>query len=1079
LAVLLVVLPVMGLWPLPVQAAYVFSGGGVGTLDDPYIIQKAEELDRIRDNLTASYRLQADIDLSSYSNWEPIGTSTNVFRGNFDGAGYTIRGLKINSSADYIGLFGYVNLYPNKTIQHVRLENVNITSTNGNANVGGLAGVSAQGTIDGCLVTGQIHGEASAAGGLIGQFSSDGKLLNSASHVRLNMDKGETGGLIGATTSGAKIDQSYATGDVSNTGSGTTGGLVGYHQASSIVNSYATGDVTATGNSSVGRLLGLISDSGIVRNSYATGIVRSGTGSAGGLIGKEDFIFFPPVISNSYWNSSDNPSGLQTIGGKPGMDGAVHESVMKQMATYVGWDTVIWGIQEGETYPYLMLFSPVLKVDPLSPTYSTEPGVNQLTISGYVRDGSIGELLEVSYTIKDSSSVTIAQDVYAIRATGGDQAFQFSPLLDESLYTGGAYTIDLMVKDTVASHVQQQYLTFEVLDTTAPVITLLGSNPMEQEVGSVFADPGATALDAVDGNLTAQITVSGTVNTNKVGTYMLTYQVSDLSGNMASETRTVNVVDTGLPVITLLGSNPMELEVGSTFADPGATAMDAVDGNLTAQITVSGTVNTNKVGTYTLTYQVSDASGNMASDTRTVNVVDTGLPVITLLGSNPMELEVGSTFADPGATALDAVDGNLTAKVTVSGTVNTNKVGTYTLTYQVSDLSGNKASETRTVNVVDTDLPVITLLGSNPMELEVGSTFADPGATALDAVDGNLTAQITVSGTVNTNKVGTYTLTYQVRDLSGNAAVDAVRTVNVFRPSSEQYYMILSSNADLSSITIYSSDKQLALSPAFAPETTHYTAKTDAEQVELQVASSDSTAVVKLVDERIGKTKTFPLAMGDNVLAIQVQAQDGTVKTYTITINRTAQNENTTPSAPVCSFTDIEHHWAKADICEAARLWIVEGMNSQTFMPDAYVTRTEFAVMLLRALQIDVRNETVAMPFSDKTDIPVWARSAIQTAVAEGMLEGYSDGMLRPLQTVDRSEMAAMVSKTMKWEASSTDRSYFSDYASIPAWAKGYVEAAREHGLITGRAGNQFAPAAFTTRAEATVLLLRLWKIQH
>ena len=145
-----------------------------------------------------------------------------------------------------------------------------------------------------------------------------------------------------------------------------------------------------------------------------------------------------------------------------------------------------------------------------------------------------------------------------------------------------------------------------------------------------------------------------------------------------------------------------------------------------------------------------------------------------------MTIEVGSTFTDPGATASDAGDGDLTSSIVVSGSVDTSTVGTYTVTYNVIDTSGNAADPvTRTVNVVDTTAPVITLLGDNPMTIEVGSTFTDPSATALDVGDGDLTSSIAIVNNVDTSTVGTYTVTYNVSDTSGNAADPVTRTVNV------------------------------------------------------------------------------------------------------------------------------------------------------------------------------------------------------------------------------------------------------------------------------------------------------------
>jgi len=166
---------------------------------------------------------------------------------------------------------------------------------------------------------------------------------------------------------------------------------------------------------------------------------------------------------------------------------------------------------------------------------------------------------------------------------------------------------------------------------------------------------------------------------------------------------------------------------------------------------------------------------------------DTIPPVITLLGDNPLTITVGTDYNDPGATATDNIDGDLTDSIVVGGdTVNPNIAGDYIVTYNIEDSSSNAAvQKTRTVHVVststpDTTPPVITVVGSNPLTIEVGSVYTDPGATALDNKDGNLTAAIVVGGdTVNPNAVGTYVVTYNVKDSSGNAAVQKTRIVIV------------------------------------------------------------------------------------------------------------------------------------------------------------------------------------------------------------------------------------------------------------------------------------------------------------
>ena len=162
---------------------------------------------------------------------------------------------------------------------------------------------------------------------------------------------------------------------------------------------------------------------------------------------------------------------------------------------------------------------------------------------------------------------------------------------------------------------------------------------------------------------------------------------------------------TSFPVITIAGDNPATVELGSTYTDAGATA----DGGET--VTVSGTVNTSIVGTYTITYTATDADGNTSTARRTVNVVDTTAPVVTITGDNNVIVELGETYTDAGATATDLSG---TVAVVTTGTVDTNSVGTYVITYSATDASGNTGTATRTVIVEDTTSPIIIIAGDNP-----------------------------------------------------------------------------------------------------------------------------------------------------------------------------------------------------------------------------------------------------------------------------------------------------------------------------------------------------------------------------
>ena len=136
---------------------------------------------------------------------------------------------------------------------------------------------------------------------------------------------------------------------------------------------------------------------------------------------------------------------------------------------------------------------------------------------------------------------------------------------------------------------------------------------------------------------------------------------------------------------------------------------DIVDGNGSAD--ANGTVDHNTPGIYQITYSATDTAGNEAEPVvRTIQVVDSQAPVITLIGDSNITHEAGPEYVDAGAKWNDSVDGNGTADA--NGTVNSQVPGIYLITYTYTDSSGNPAVPvTRTIEVVDTTPPVISLIG--------------------------------------------------------------------------------------------------------------------------------------------------------------------------------------------------------------------------------------------------------------------------------------------------------------------------------------------------------------------------------
>lgn len=298
------VVAIIGLFLIEATASG-FSGSGSGTPADPYQITNATQLQEMADDLDAHYVLVKDIDASETVNWnggagfEPIGDPSNKFTGTFDGQNHTIDGLYISRGGEnYVGLFGYIS-------NSVEIKNVGLINfyVNGLHNIGGLAGLN-YGTIS------NSYSNGSAVTGYPG---------------------GTIGGLVGQN--GGTITNSYST--ASATGHERVGGLVGYN-VGTITNSYATGIVTG-----YGRTGGLVGENGgTLTNSFATGKVIctcEWCGYVGGLVG----LNYLGTITNSYASA----------------DGSIFYN--SSHPVYTGspaWNFVnIWGIDEGVSYPYLLL----------------------------------------------------------------------------------------------------------------------------------------------------------------------------------------------------------------------------------------------------------------------------------------------------------------------------------------------------------------------------------------------------------------------------------------------------------------------------------------------------------------------------------------------------------------------------------------------------------------------------------------------------------------------------------------------------------------------------------------------------
>jgi hypothetical protein len=338
--------------------------GGQGTLEDPYQIATAEQLASINDYLDKSFVLVSDIDLSSHSNWEPIGTfnmefddpegevveSSLAFVGKFDGDGHTISNLTINRQETWgVGLFGFVmgdDSFP--SIQNLTVKNVNVK---GSCSVGGVVGMI-NGKITNISLTGnnRVEGyEVGAVGGIVGMGYGVIENCDARADVTSNGKSMQGLGLICGGGKYLTVRNCTATGSVTAIGFGafSVGGLIGCIQDSPLMeNCTVKATVSASDEKSfmVGGLVGHAgnydqSNPTLIRNCSAEVEITISNSSkrVGGLLGGNYFV--QALLDEHPYPSIYRITGCKTSGSLMGGTDATQQQI-GSIAGY-GYDSTV------------------------------------------------------------------------------------------------------------------------------------------------------------------------------------------------------------------------------------------------------------------------------------------------------------------------------------------------------------------------------------------------------------------------------------------------------------------------------------------------------------------------------------------------------------------------------------------------------------------------------------------------------------------------------------------------------------------------------------------------------------------
>ena len=315
------------------------------------------------------------------------------------------------------------------------------------------------------------------------------------------------------------------------------------------------------------------------------------------------------------------------------------------------------------------------------------------------------------------------------------------------------------------------------------LITFSGTDKLQLEAGIEFVEPGVSAQDVLDGDLTSKITVSGSVNPKQLGKQQVIYSVTDKAGNRATLVRIVDVVDTTAPQIHA----PTEIVVAAENANGLAAsherileileairAHDVLDGT---DIEISKSVPEHfGLGENNVKIIARDKSFNSSSATLKILVKDQGKPQLNLVGEKVIRILKGHDYQESGVQALDDIEGDISAKVSIEGVVNINQAGTYRLIYSVTDAAGNAASVvSREIVVYEDEIPPVISGGRNMLVEATSprgvassdSRLQEMVATVLarDDVDGDIELSITLPDFL---PIGANSLTFTATDSSGN-----------------------------------------------------------------------------------------------------------------------------------------------------------------------------------------------------------------------------------------------------------------------------------------------------------------------
>ncbi len=381
--------------------------------------------------------------------------------------------------------------------------------------------------------------------------------------------------------------------------------------------------------------------------------------------------------------------------------------------------------------------------------------------------------VQLTFSADDATSGVDHFELFVDSVSKGAVASPYTLNLGE--YAEGAHAIKVRAHDKCGNSTDSDEVTVSK-DTTAPSITC----PADVTVNT---DAGSCAATGVSlGTATASDTCSAVTVTNDApssfakGATTVTWTATDAAGNFASCTQTVTVSDTENPTIAAPADVTASTDAGLCYATGVALGSPAYSDNCPGSTVSNDAPAEFPKGDTTVTWTVTDASGNTDTATQTVTVNDTEAPTIACPVDVTVNTDAGLCYATGVALGTPSAGDNCAVASVTSDAPAQFPKGDTTVTWTVTDTSGNTATCEQKVTVTDTEAPVVSLNGQAVIHLQCPTdTYTEPDATATDNCD---PVSVTITGAVDEGNEGVYTITYTATDTAGNTGTQT-RTVYV------------------------------------------------------------------------------------------------------------------------------------------------------------------------------------------------------------------------------------------------------------------------------------------------------------